>query len=338
MFFHLVVFLCSIWTCYANDLLVFGIGTSPIDLLVQVDEDFIRNHTTRMANTSQVDTGMIQRCICESRQPAKMVPGGSAANTIRALTKLGEKCAFFGAVGEDSYGEKFCRNLVDHGVISRVFRNPNISTCHVLCMVAPNGERMFLGVNPSIREVEIDRRDIEQAKWLHVEGRLFEDGDPLAVMNMLELAKSAHVGISLALSCNIVQKHKQILTKALSKYVDILFCNEDEIVELTELQPEEGCLKAQQFCPIAVVTLGNKGCYVASNNELLHVPALTANVIDTTGAGDFFAAGFLYGYLHKKPIETCAKIGHHLGRAIVEVMGAELSELKWVEIRKTLRQ
>jgi sugar/nucleoside kinase (ribokinase family) len=153
----------------------------------------------------------------------------------------------------------------------------------------------------------------------------------------MKLAKEANCKVSIDLSDSwTVSRHKETLQYLLSNYVDIVFANEDEVLALTGLSPEDGCLKLQEICPIAVVTLGPDGCLVGHKDKIITVATYPATVLDTTGAGDLFACGFLYGYLHNYPLLACARIGNRLGSSIVEVIGAELPKEKWGEIQSFL--
>ena len=155
----------------------------------------------------------------------------------------------------------------------------------------------------------------------------------------MQLAKELGIRISIDLSSfGIVEQYKETLNQLISDYVEIVFCNEAEIVALTGLSPEAGCLELQKICPVAVVTLGAEGCLIGHRGTVTAVPPFPANVIDTTGAGDYFAAGFLYGYLRDNPLERCGRIGNRLGSAIVEVISAELPQENWKAIYKFLEE
>ena len=335
MLFRLAALFCFIlFATHANENRIMGVGPAPIDLLIQVSDDFLKEHILhRKGGDCQCEPDTIQRILAISGKEPKIVAGGSTANTIRALAKLGEKCVFFGQVGNDPYGEEFCRDLSMSGVEAQIAKIPDMTTCHVLCMISPEGQRTFLGFDPGLDEKIVPtQNDFKNVQWLHMEARHFDHGD--MAMKVFQMARESGVKASIDLSAmEVIDRHRGKITEALSKYVDIVFCNEDEILEMTGLPPEAGALKLQELCPVVVVTLGNKGCIVGYGKKVVHVPGFAANVIDTTGAGDFFAAGFLYGYLQGKSMEIAAKIGHHLGSAIVEVIGAQLPEEHWNKTR-----
>ena len=316
-----------------TDSRVLGVGLATIDLLIQVSDDFLAEHIKSGKGSSCGSSAfMIQKVLSDHGKEAKVVSGGSAANTVRALAQLGEKCAFYSRVGSDDYGRKFCRDLAKIGVEERIAKIENVPTSQVLCMISPEGQRTFIACDPILDDSAPKKEDFEGIQWLHMEARQFNCEE--MAMKILQMAHSLHINVSLDLSgCDVIQRHRAALHRAIPQYVDIVFCNEDEIVEFTGLPPMEGALKLQELCPVAVVTLGGAGCIVGYENKAVHVPGLPARVVDTTGAGDFFSAGFLYGVLHGKSMEVSAQIGHRLGSAIVEVIGAELPESSWGVVR-----
>lgn len=315
---------------------ILGVGAATIDLLVLVDDHFLESQASvKKGGSNPSDPNTIKRLLFEVRSPVKIVPGGSAANTVRALSKLGEKCAFYTRIGSDSYGDHFSKSMHTLGIEGRFKISPEYATSHVLCLITPDTQRTFLGYDQKITDLIPSSEDFKNLKWVHMEARQLKSGIP--VDKIMQLSKENGAGISLDLSSfELVDEFRDSLMHLISTYVDIVFCNEDEIRALTHLSPEEGCLKLQTLCPIAVVTRGAEGCLVGSQNSLLAIPTFPAKNIDTTGAGDLFASGFLFGYLNGYSLSTCAQIGNRLGSAIVEVIGAELPEEKWKTIHDFL--
>lgn len=314
---------------------ILGIGIPPIDLLVQVDDDFI-------AHQAQVEKGQGRNCdsetfdrIVEATHVTPMIsPGGCAANTIRALASLGETCAYFGCIGPDRFGEYFAQNMQQLGIGNRL-RVVEQPTTKVLCMISPDKERTFLCFNPRTDSFP-SAEDFSDVHLVHIESYTLLNGS--CVEQAMQLAKEAGAKISFALSASfVIQQYKERMLDLIARYVDIVFCNEDEITLLTGLAPQEGCLKLLEICPIAVVTKGAAGCLVGHKGEILDIPAFQTSPVDTTGAGDYFAAGFLYGHLHGYPLSTCARIGNRLGSEIIQVIGTTLSEERWGAVRTALK-
>lgn len=313
---------------------ILGIGASCLDVLIQVDDEFLVRHVVaQKGGGSNVDANTFDRILNASSVAPKIAPGGSAANAIRGLAHLGEKCAFLSHRGEDSFGIRLSGHLQELGIVELLSVLPE--TARVLCLITPDGQRTFCGYDPQIDDLSIPLNYFKDVSLVHIEARRLNSSN--YIEHVMQLAKKANCKISIDLSDFwTVSRHKETLQHLLANYVDIVFANEDEVEALTGLSPEEGCLKLQEICPISVVTLGPQGCLVGHKNNLIAVPTFPAKVLDTTGAGDLFACGFLYGYLHNYPLLTCARIGNLLGSSIVEVIGAELPQEKWVEIQSFL--
>ncbi len=319
-----------IWVRLKMKCAVMGIGDCTMDLLAQVDDSFIETHAAGhrggdlYCTSKELDRvlSILERCV-------KVVPGGSAANTIRALSHLGVQCAFLGAVGQDEWGDRFRENFVGLGVEARLKIAP--FTSRVLCLISPDGERTFLVDNPSIEGWFASKNDLLGVKWIHLEARSLT-GDRESVEEALTLARELGIPFSIDLSSvEIVKEYKDCLTR-LIRSAELVFCNEDEIYVLTGLKREEGCFHLQQMCPVGVVTLGEKGCLVGSKGSVEAVSAHPVQAIDTTGAGDYFAAGFLYGYFKNRSLRECGGIGNRLGGAIAGVVGTALPREKWKEL------
>jgi sugar/nucleoside kinase (ribokinase family) len=331
---------CLLWStaCAEPTYRVLGIGSAAVDLLVQVDDAFFAQQMVEGKGGSVLcDSETIDRIIEMSGTTAKIVPGGSTANTMKALAKLGEASAYFSHIGVDALGHYFCDHLKKGGVVDLLLKRMDLSTPKVLCLITPDGQRTFRAFDPPVHDITLNRNIFTDVVLIHLEARQIRNG--LSLQKALQYASDANSIVSLDLSCfEVVRDYRDSLLYLMKEYVDILFCNEDEIFELLGLPPKEGCLKLTEICPTVVVTQGAKGCLVCQKNECLAIPTFFAQVVDTTGAGDHFAAGFLYGYLHHMPLSTCARFGHRLGSAIVEVVGAELPEEKWDEIREFIRK
>ncbi|MBS0615886.1 MAG: adenosine kinase [Verrucomicrobia bacterium] len=327
--------ICFFWSFSFADpsYKVLGIGAAAVDLLIQVDDAFFAEHHLGGKGGSQLCTSeLIDKIIEASGSAPKIVPGGSCANTMRALAKLGESAAYFSHIGTDKLGEHYGEHLRQGGVVDRLAKRPDLPTPRILCLITPDGQRTFRAFDPPVHDIVLNSGHFEKVSLVHAEARQIRNG--LSLQKALEYAKQAKAKISMDLSCfEIVREYKEQLLFLLSEYVNIVFCNEDELVELVGLSGFEGCRKLAQICPIAVVTLGAKGCLIGHGEEIYSIPTFPAEVIDTTGAGDLFAAGFLYGYLQDFSLLDCAKVGHLLGSSVVEVIGAELPQQKWEEIR-----
>ena len=314
-----------------------GVGSAVIDLLAQVDDAFIVEHIPgKKGGSISCDPETFDRVIQAIGSDLKTTLGGSAGNTVRTMARLGVQSIFTSLVGEDLYGRRYYEEMDEMG-ISGIVRDPDFSIIRILCLITPEGERTFLHSHKNIGwNFTPTLEDFQTVKWVHFESYLLWQA-PDFFEQSLALSREAGVPVSLDLSnFLVVEQHREKLLEWLDTYVDVVFGNEMEIQYLTNLSAEEGCRKLQQICPVVVVTKGGDGCLVGCQGELTHIPAFRANVVDTTAAGDYFTAGFLYGYLQQLPLPVCAQIGHRLGSSIIEHIGAELPTEKWEEIHSFL--
>jgi len=272
---------------------------------------------------------------------AIIVPGGSCANTIKGLASLGEKCGFIGKIGRDSVGQLYKDSMSQRGVIPLMTESINARTGEVICLITPNGERTmkaFLGASLQMTENDLLPQDFAGVKLLHVEGYSIYN-EPLTLKAM-QLAKQNGSMVSLDLgSFELVRQFKPLLLDMLRNYVDIVFSNSEEARELMGGVPgrdvPEKCVDyLAKYCKVAVVMMGKDGCWVKSGNEKYKCPAdVVANPIDTTGAGDLFAAGFLYAYLQGYTLQQCARMGALSGKEVLFVMGAEVPMDRFSKIK-----
>lgn len=326
---------CSL---FADPHRILGIGTAAVDLLMHIDDPFFSTHVGgRKGDCTASTPEILDQIIAASHIQPKLFPGGSAPNVIRGLASLGEHCAFHGPIGNDSFGSHFIQNLKERGITPFLTPIPNHPTLNILCLVTPDGQRTFRVIDVEtncfvLQEEAFEKRDLvlfeayllRKCKWVEL---------------AFQKARASGAKISLDLSSyQIAEQFQSTLLHLISNYVDILFANEDEVFALTGLPPEEGCRYLQTLCPISVITLGPKGCLVGHDNEILSIPAFPAIPIDTTGAGDLFASGFLYGYLNHLPLSICAQMGNKLGSAIVEIDGATLPPEKWEQLLPFFQQ
>jgi sugar/nucleoside kinase (ribokinase family) len=336
MKYCLVVFLSIMTFSFASEERVLGIGSSCMDFLIQLDEESLNALVPgEKGGCIATELSRIDQIIESHRSDVKIVPGGSVFNTLQVLSHLGMKTRFSSYAGTDADGQFFCRYVEELGIENRIKTAPDLSLVKVVALIAPNGERTFFDYDPVLRDATPSSEDFQNVSLLHLEARRLQQGD--CIEKAMELARVHGAKISFNLSdFQVVNRYKERMLPLISKYVDILFCNEDEMRALSSLGPEEGARKMHESCPLVIVTLGEKGCLMAHDGIISYSPGFPANAIDTTGAGDYFEGGFLYGYLHEKPLSECAQMGNYLGAAIVEEIGAKLPSEKWEQVRQKL--
>jgi len=267
----------------------------------------------------------------------EMASGGSAANTIHGLANLGVDTAFIGTVGEDEIGKFFIDDLKKSNITPLLFRSKTPSGL-ANAMISPDGERTFGTYLGAAIELSADDLKPEQFKGydlLHVEGYLVQNHDLLE--NILKIAGEQGLEISLDLaSYNVVEDNLSFLKKMVEQYVDIVFANEEEAKAFTGLEPEDALNELAKVTKIAIVKTGGKGSMIKENDDITRVGVEKTEVVDTTGAGDLYAAGFLYGYVNNWPNHKSGQTGALLASKVIAGYGAKISDTDWKEIKNKI--
>ena len=318
-----------------------GVGSPVVDILAQVDDDFVAACGGEKGGMELVDSETMADLVGRIDGELVRVPGGSAGNTTFALAELGMPTGFIGKLGLDAdgvfYKDAFRQVEGDH---ARFKVAPDENTARCLSMVTPDSERTMrtdLGAAICLEPHEISADDFANCRHVHVEGYLLFNPD--LILAVLRAAKEAGCTISLDLaSFEVVRNAQSILPDLLPKYVDMVFANEDEAAAFAGDDDMSAALDALgSLCDVAVVKLGKAGSMVKRGSEVVNVdPIVVNNVVDSTGAGDFWAAGFLCGMLREAPLQTCGRFGSILGARVVQQLGARIPDAQWNEIRKVV--
>ncbi|UCD03082.1 MAG: adenosine kinase [Candidatus Aenigmatarchaeota archaeon] len=315
---------------------VFGFGNVLVDILIQIDDSHIAELDLKKGNFHLAGPGKIRGLLEHfDHQEKKIVPAGSSANTIFALSSLGSDVVLCGKIGEDPHGKMYEDIVLENRIRSRIKRSDVKGTGTVINLVTPDGERTFvvdLGASVTLNRDELHDvlDDLTDSKFMHTEAYVIEN--PLlreSALHLMDEAKKNGVRISLDLSDpGVIERNLEDLKKIVKDYADIVFFNEDEAKIFTGLGPEEALREISKLCGIAVVKLGASGSLIKpkDSDDIIRIDALKANAVDTTGAGDFYAAGFLYGLSRKKDIKTCGTIGSIIAGKVVEQFGARPPE------------
>lgn len=314
-------------------------GNALVDVLVRVEKDSILQELRLPKGSMQlVDDARLQEI--EKRIDGferVLVSGGSAANTIHGLAELGISTGFIGSAGMDPWGEFYINDLKRRGVKPVFYRSEN-PTGRAMAFLTPDSERTFgtyLGAAIELRPEFLSPELFYGWNIFHIEGYLVQNHD--LIESALKLARLAGCLISLDLaSYNVVEENLEFLKSIIPQYVDILFSNQEEAFAFTGMEPDRAVEELASFCRIAIIKTGKDGAWVQSGAEKYHVNGLEANCIDTTGAGDLFASGFLYGYTRGYSLTKCGELGNFLAAAVIEVTGPKISEPHWLKIRQTL--
>lgn len=266
--------------------------------------------------------------------------GGSAANTITGTSIFGMPSGFIGKVGDDELGHLFKSDQEQYGISSRLFIGKHASGRAMVFITAPNAERTFAVYLGAALELVPEELDIDMFKgydYFHVEGYLVQN--QFLIRRAVELAKQAGLTVSIDMaSYNVVESNKAFLHDIVDNYVDIIFANETEAKAFTGLDPRDALDEMARFSDIAVVKVGKDGSMVRSGDEYHFIEAWPANTIDATGAGDTYAAGFLYAHSLGLPLRACGEIGSIIAAKVVEVVGTKIDIPRWKAAKQEIRE
>ena len=315
---------------------ILGLGNALVDVLSKLDSDKTLEEIGIQKGAMDMITReqMFNMRKFQEGSEVTQAPGGSNCNSMRAISLLGGKSGFIGKVGDDSLGEFYGNAIQKAGVSSYLVKTEGPSgSCTVF--ISPDGERTmetFLGPAPTISADEITDEVLKEYDYIYIEGYLIVNEE--LVRETMKKAKRLGLKVALDLAnYNIVNGFKGLLEEVIPQYVDILFANESEAEAFTGLPAREAIKVLTDQVEIVLVTLGKDGALVGSKDVVIQVPAEGKNPVDTTGAGDNFAAGFLYGQSVKASLEQSAKIGSVLSGYVIDVVGPQIPLDKWEQIK-----
>lgn len=311
-----------------------GVGSPVVDMVARVPEDFLTRAGGAKGGMELVDAETLTLLQAALPEASVRTPGGSAGNTAFAMARLGIPCRFLGTVGADRSGAFYRETFEALGGCGMAIRtHRELPTALCLSLVTPDGERTMrthLGAAAALAPTDITPEDFQGYGHAHVEGYLLFN--PELMRGVLEAAKKAGCRISVDLaSFEVVHASREVLPELLETYVDIVFANEEEATAFAGSEDPAQCLEALHVhCPTVAVKLGAEGVLLRNGGEACAVPALpVAQAVDTTGAGDLWAAGFLYGLLNGRKLTDCGRLGASLGAAVVTQQGAALPDAEW---------
>ena len=318
---------------------ILGIGSALVDILTQIPNDQIlkelnlpKGGMTYVDAKTSVEIGEKIAHI-----GSQMASGGSAANTMSGLARLGIEAGFLSKIGTDEVGAFFKKQMVETNVKPQLLTSTTPSG-RVIAMVTPDGERTFatcLGAAAEMRADDIRAELFDGWDIFYVEGYLV--ANPSMLRKAIETAKDKGMTIAIDMaSYNVVEESREFMLDLINNYVDIVFANEKEAFALTGMEPEAALHFIAERCQIAVVKVGAKGAFVQRGDEVVTIPPLEADVVDTTGAGDMWAAGFLAGLVKGENLEKCGMMGAIVAKNIIEVVGAKMNDQRWNDIHKAI--
>ena len=322
---------------------IIGIGNALTDMLVNLrNNDILERYGLARGSMSLVDSEL-QTAISKSVAglPYSLSLGGSAGNTIRAMACMGCQTGFIGKVGTDTTGDFFTQALENLGIEPVIFRGTERSG-KCVSLISPDGERTMvthLGAALELKAEEIDAAIFEGYDCLYIEGYLVQDHELLR--HTIATAKQCGLKIAIDLaSFNVVAENLDFLREIVAEYVDILFANEDEAKSFTGEQEPINALQAiSEMCELTIVKIGMRGALIKHGGEVVHVGIMAAaKRVDTTGAGDFYAAGFLTGMCRGLSLRQCGTIGAIAAGQVIEVVGTTFGQERWDELRRLVHK
>ena len=318
---------------------ILGMGNALTDVLVQLDnETHLENLGLPKGSMQLVDSdknAAVQEYI--RNMSKQMIAGGSASNTMRGIACLGGYSTFVGMVGKDEVGKVFEQELKDTGVSTNLFFS-NIPSGTATAFISPDGERTFathLGAAIGMTAELLTPELFKGYDIFHIEGYLVQNHD--LIRKAVHIAKYVGLKVSLDLaSYNVVEENLDFLQTLVRDYVDILFANEEEALAFTGKEPEEALDIISKMVEYAIVKVGKKGSLIKYKGNVVSEGITDNKRVDTTGAGDFYAAGFLYALANGMTVEKAAHYGKILSGNIIEVVGVKLTDEQWNNIKRML--
>jgi sugar/nucleoside kinase (ribokinase family) len=320
---------------------ILGIGNALVDIVTLIDDEQILKKFDLPKGSMQLVDYEKSKTIKDGtlNHSRTMASGGSAANTVHGLAMVGIESGFIGSIGKDETGDFFESDLKNAGVKTFLQRHQN-PTGTAVALITPDSERTFathLGAAVELNAEDLNASDFNGYDILYLEGYLIIN-KPL-VIAACKIAKANKMKIALDLaSYNVVEARLGDFKEIVEKYVDILFANEEEAKAFTGLDVQTAVFRLSELCETAVVKVGAEGSWLKRGEEVIKIGTIPVHSKDTTGAGDLYAAGFLYGMAMNDNLENCGLYGAILSGKVIEIYGARLDHGRWGEIRGMIEE
>ena len=306
---------------------ILGIGNAIVDVICKVDDEFLTKNGLAKSNMKLIDEIEFKKLL-GNLKIEETVSGGSVANSIVGLSQLGDKVGFIGKVSDDELGQKYEQGLKKENVeYFYTKKKENLPTGTCLILITPDSERTmctFLGTAGKINKTDIDVKAIKNSEITFLEGYLWDEGEPKEAFN--EAIKYSNK-IAMSLSDKFcVDRHKKNFLDLVKNKLDITFANEQEILELIDATSFNDVISfGKKINKTLVITRSDKGSVVINQNEVVECKSQkNLKIVDLTGAGDLFAAGFLHGYINKMTLQENLNKGTEMASRVIQKIGARL--------------
>jgi len=320
---------------------VLGMGNALVDIITRIENDgILKSFGLPKGSMTLVDLDTSNFIYSETAGMNKTrASGGSAANTIHGLAHLGVETGFVGTVGNDDMGRFFKKDLQVNKIKPILFRTIN-ETGRAMALISKDSERTFatyLGAAVDLSAEDISQDIFVGYDYFYIEGYLVQNREMFEKALRLASVKGMIICLDLA-SYNIVEDNVDFFRSMIHKYVDILFANEQESFAFTGLEAEEAVVVLSEISPTVILKVGAEGSWLAQGTEKVKVTAFPVNCVDTTGAGDLYAAGFLYALANGLPLEQCGVAGSLMAGKVIEIVGARMDKNRFREIKNELAE
>ena len=306
-----------------------GIGNAIVDIITNIDDEFLKRNLLEKGSMNLINLENSDKILKECGI-TKQISGGSAANTVVSLANLGNNVEFIGRIKNDKFGNFFSKDIKESGAsFNSKYVETKESSAHSIILITPDAQRTmctYLGASIEFEPNNLDYKSIKTSKYLYLEGYLWDSElAKKAFIKAAKIAKESKTKIILSLSDSFcVDRHRESFLNLINDFVDILFCNEEELKSLFNgIDLEQGKIEIKSLCELTAITLGEKGSLIVNQNKTeLIKPFLFGKAIDTTGAGDIFAGGFIHGLINNLSFNECGQIGSICAGHIVTQIGS----------------
>ncbi len=306
-----------------------GLGNAIVDIIVNIEDEFLEINNLEKGSMNLINYNESRKLLKDCKV-IKQISGGSSANTVVCLAELGNNVQFIGRVRNDQLGNFFTSDLKkSRTIFNTPPTNNGASTAHSIILITPDAQRTmctYLGASIEFDAKDIDFGLLKESKYLYLEGYLWDSElAKNAFLRAAQTAKQSNTKIILSLSDSFcVDRHRKSFLELIDKYIDIVFCNESEVLSLFKKDKLENCRgDLSSLCELVVVTLGINGSLIINEDNTEVIKSVTeGKVIDTTGAGDIYAGGFIHGLINNYSLKECGEIGSICAGKIITQLGS----------------
>ena len=316
--------------CERNKIVdLIGLGNAIVDIIVNVEDEFLEINNLNKGSMNLISSDESKELL-KNCKVIKQISGGSSANTVVCLAELGNNVQFIGRVKNDKFGNFFSSDIKkSKAIFNTPPTNQGSSTAHSIILITPDAQRTmctFLGASIEFEPKDINFSLIKQSKYLYLEGYLWDSElAKNAFLKAAQIAKQANTKIILSLSDSFcVDRHRESFLQLIDEYVDIVFCNESEVLSLFKNDKLASCQEdLSSLCELVIVTLGRNGSLIINKNNVEIIESITkGKIIDTTGAGDIYAGGFIHGLINNCSLKKCGEIASICAGQIITQLGS----------------